>query len=230
LRVRSERLTGDEGDGLHDPAARRPAAGATAAVVAAGVLLTTVGLATVRTADPAPVDTPGSGAIPDRLHTPSPWLEWTEGEPPGTLAVIAGADAPSRTGWRTPGTPAGSGGGVRHGHRRRRAAPGRQVAGCSSSTASSPTGRGAASAGTAGRRCCVATEALRVDVELFHLVGWHDPDRVLVRGGLPGPERRFAGIYALDVRTGTTSRSSARPARTGSALPTTPTTCGRRLS
>lgn len=113
-------MTTDLRDGLHDLAERRPAAvpppdlwcrgvrrrrrvralaaGATAAAVAAGVLLTTVGLDAVRTADPAPADTSGSGAIPDRLHTPSPWLDGTEGHPPGPLAVIAGAER--RTGWR----------------------------------------------------------------------------------------------------------------------------------
>lgn len=113
-------MTTDLRDGLHDLADGRPAAvpppdlwrrgvrrrrrvrvvaaGVTVAAVATGVLLTTVGLDAVRTSDPVPVDTPGAGAIPDRLHTPSPWLDGTEDEPPGALAVIAGAER--RAGWR----------------------------------------------------------------------------------------------------------------------------------
>ncbi|HEX4976497.1 MAG TPA: hypothetical protein VFV40_01405 [Nocardioides sp.] len=75
---------------------------ATTGLVLAAVTLGVVGTAVVgdalRTAPPPPAGTRAEGAIPDRLHTPSPWLDGTQGEPPGPLAVIAGAER--LTGWR----------------------------------------------------------------------------------------------------------------------------------
>lgn len=72
--------------------------GVVVAAVALGVLGTSVGWEALRTSPPAPAGARADAAIPDRLETPSPWLDGTEGEPPGPLAVIAGAER--RTGWR----------------------------------------------------------------------------------------------------------------------------------
>jgi hypothetical protein len=113
-------MTTDLRDGLHALAERRPPAvpppdlwrrgvrrqrrvraavgGVVLAAVSLGVLGTAVGWDALRTTVPSPAETVTDGATPDRLHTPSPWLDGTEGEPPGPLAVIAGAER--RTGWR----------------------------------------------------------------------------------------------------------------------------------
>ena len=113
-------MTTDLRDELHALAERRPPAvpppdlwrrgvrrqrrvravvgGVVLAAVTLGVLGTAVGRDALRTTPPSPAGTVADGAIPDRLHTPSPWLDGTEGEPPGPLAVIAGAER--RTGWR----------------------------------------------------------------------------------------------------------------------------------
>jgi hypothetical protein len=77
---------------------RTAAAGVVVAAVALGVLGTSVGLDALRTPPPAPAGGLADGAIPDRLETPSPWLDGTAEEPPGRLAVIMGAER--RTGWR----------------------------------------------------------------------------------------------------------------------------------
>ena len=62
---------------------RRVRAVAAATVVAAvslGVLVTTLGWDARRTSDPLPAESLSEGAIPDRLHTPSQWLDGTAGE------------------------------------------------------------------------------------------------------------------------------------------------------
>ena len=48
----------------------------------------------------------------------------------------------------------------------------------------------------------MATEPLPIGIDTYDLVGWQDAEHVLVRGLLPRPQRRWAGIYAVDVRTG----------------------------
>ncbi|MGN6576366.1 MAG: hypothetical protein ACTHKG_11810 [Nocardioides sp.] len=45
-------------------------------------------------------------------------------------------------------------------------------------------------------------EPLGVDVEVLDLLGWQDPQHVVVRGLVPGTDSRRAGAYAVDVRTG----------------------------
>ncbi len=55
--------------------------------------------------------------------------------------------------------------------------------------------------GTVGEQR-VALEPHPVDVEVLGLLGWHDPTHVVVRGVVPGTQRRGAGAYAVDVRTG----------------------------
>ncbi len=77
---------------------RTAAAGVVVVAVTLGVVATSVGLGALRTSPPAPADSQPERAVPDRLETPSPWLDGTEGEPPGRLAVIMGAER--RTGWR----------------------------------------------------------------------------------------------------------------------------------
>jgi hypothetical protein len=77
---------------------RTAAAGVVVAAVVLGALGTSVGWEALRTSPPAPAGALADGAIPDRLETPSPWLDGTEEEPPGRLAVIMGAER--RTGWR----------------------------------------------------------------------------------------------------------------------------------
>ena len=383
-------MTSDLRDGLHDLAERRPpavpppdlwrrgvrrqrrvraaATGVVLAAVTLGVLGTAVGWDALRTDAPSPAETQADGAIPVRLHTPSPWLDGTEGEPPGPLAVIAGAER--RTGWRGEvvngwvGVSAGTGeyrfldlpgavdlgaedylgaeadpalspdgravaywlthpenerwvgGWASHdtvtGEVVRHRVPsrlglmpetlewagngtvlveysvvtqrssdsfggrGRPMVLWSPATGEVakadddptpvgsvwPTTRGVATldgtkivlrdAGTgevearfdirtsrnvnggaidadgtmvallpqtadlsvrtllvgqvppeAGDGVVVQTEPLRVGIEMYDLLGWQDPDHVLVRAALPGPVRRFAGVYAVDVRTGT---------------------------
>lgn len=77
---------------------RTVAAGVVVAAVTLGVLGTSVGWEALRTSPPEPSGALSEAAIPDRLETPSPWLDGTAEEPPGPLAVVAGAER--RTGWR----------------------------------------------------------------------------------------------------------------------------------
>ena len=55
---------------------------------------------------------------------------------------------------------------------------------------------------TSGQDGVVDASTLPVDLDLFEIIGWRDRDHVLVRGALRNEQGRFAGIYAVDVRTG----------------------------
>jgi hypothetical protein len=49
----------------------------------------------------------------------------------------------------------------------------------------------------------VAMRMVRLDLDAYEVLGWRGPGQVLLRAGLAGgPDSRYAGVYAVDVRTG----------------------------
>ncbi len=48
----------------------------------------------------------------------------------------------------------------------------------------------------------VVLDPLRMDVEVWDLLGWQDADHVVARGVVPGSRRQKAAVYAIDLRTG----------------------------
>jgi hypothetical protein len=48
----------------------------------------------------------------------------------------------------------------------------------------------------------VRLEPLPIRLEVLGLLGWQDPQHAVVRGIVPGTQRRQAGAYAVDLRTG----------------------------